>query len=144
MSLPVKTTIQQKYVRDYSVMWFSKYSEEINSFTFCRYSSNSLGADGKFREPIQTPSISSRSPWLCSCKEAVTKSSSCLLTHGCLGTISNFLCSKHITCSVCTWRVGQLEGGSWPDTETQIMLQELLPKPNNTRAAGICREQVGI
>lgn len=92
MSLPVKTTIQQKYVRDYSVMWFSKYSEDTNSFTFCRYSSNSLGADGKFREAIQTPSISFQSPWLClcSCKEAVTKSSSCLLTHGCLGTISNF------------------------------------------------------
>lgn len=58
MSLPIKAMIQQKYVRDYSVMWFTKHSEETNSFTFCRYSSASFGADGKFRQQIQTSSIS--------------------------------------------------------------------------------------
>lgn len=138
MSLPIKTMTQQKYIRDYSVMWFSTYSEETNSFTFCRYSSNSLGTDGKFREPIQTPSISSQSPWLClcSCKEAVTKTSSCLLTHGRLGTISTLYVQAHLaTCSVCTWKVGQLEGGPG-QTQTRIMLPELLPKPSNRNMEG--------
>lgn len=120
--MPVKTTVQQKYVRDYSVMWFSTSSEETNSFTFCRYSSNSLGTDGKFREPIQNPSISSQSPWLClcSCKEAVTKSSSCLLTHGCLGTMSNFYAPSTSGHMLCTWQAGSAGERSWLDPKTQI------------------------
>lgn len=140
MSLPIKTMIQQKYVRDYSFTWFTKYSQETNSSTFSRYSSISLGTDGKFRQQIQTPSISFLRPCLglCSC-------SSCLLTHGCLGTISNFYvpstCGHVLSMHLEGWSAG---GRSWLDTETQIMLQELLPKPSNTRAAGIWREQVWI
>lgn len=136
--MPIKTTVQQKYVRDYSVMWFTKYSEETNSFTFCRYSSNSLGTDGKFREPIQNPSISSLSPWLClcSCKEAVTKSSSCLLTHGCLGTISNFYAPSTSGHMLCTYLAGWV---SWREVLARPRDRN---KPSNTRAAGIWREQV--
>lgn len=54
-----KTTAQQNYARDYSAMWLSKASKETNWFACCRYSSNSLGTDGKLRELIQKLSISS-------------------------------------------------------------------------------------
>lgn len=134
--MPIKTITQQKYVRDYSAVWFSKASDETNCFASCRYSSNSLGTNGKFREVIQKLSITTYSPWLClyRCEWAVTKSSSCVLTLGHLGVISDVMLQAHLAHTLRTCLAGWLAGKkSWTYTEPWALLPELLPKPKITR-----------